>query len=212
MYEVMWKKALVAAGVATGMMATSGTASADVVIKNPNDHPEYRAELEPHGVFILWRRRFGRYSRAGRFGNDFGDPEFGGGFRATIEIGDPLFIPSINNTIGITFGADLASCYDGFFCDVQFFFPVGLQWNFFITDKWSTMFEVGPMPRAFAGSGGTCFDGRGRAFRCGSGDSFAFDFFVDIGGRYHFNDDVALTMKIGYPFTFSIGPSFFVGS
>lgn len=32
-------------------------------------------------------------------------------------------------------------------------------------------------------------------------------FVLYAGGRYHFTDDIALTMRIGYP-TFSLGVSF----
>ena len=36
------------------------------------------------------------------------------------------------------------------------------------------------------------------------------DFTFAAGGRYHFSDKVALTMRVGYPFV-SVGISFFVG-
>lgn len=159
-----------------------------MVIKNPNDHPDYRAELEPHGNLILWHRYYNR--RYARY-RDFGDPEGGAGFRATIEIADPAFIPKLNNTVGITFGIDATSCR---YCrdDVTIWLPVGLQWNFFLTDKWSVFADLGLAPRT---------DGF---------DSIYFDFMAMVGGRYHFNDTVALTMRIGYPFV-SVGASFFVG-
>jgi hypothetical protein len=32
-----------------------------------------------------------------------------------------------------------------------------------------------------------------------------------VGGRYHFNDNVALTLRLGVPFV-TFGVSFFVGS
>jgi hypothetical protein len=32
---------------------------------------------------------------------------------------------------------------------------------------------------------------------------------IMVGGRYHFNDRISLTMRIGYP-AFSIGASFFL--
>jgi hypothetical protein len=166
----------------------SGVAEARTVIKNPNEHPDYRAELEPHGNLILWHRYYHRRYRAY---NDFGDPEGGLGFRATIELGDPAFVPQINNTVGITFGIDVTSCR---YCsdDVTLWFPVGLQWNFFLTDKWSVFADLGVIPRT---------DGVRDLY---------FDFMAHVGGRYHFNDTVALTMRIGQPFI-SVGASFFVG-
>ena len=190
---------LVAAALAIMLssLTYSSGASAQNVIKQPNNHPKYRAELEPHGVFRAWHRRFGRYADApGRRRNGFGDVEFGAGFRASIELGDPAFIPSINNTVGITFGADITNC-NGYCPDPEllFYFPVGMQWNFFFTKHWSVMFEPGLVVIGYS-----LFD------------DAAVDFMVAGGARYHFNDDIALTMKVGYPFTFSIGPSFFVGN
>jgi hypothetical protein len=186
--------------IATGFAATAVVlgltldAEAALVIKQPNAHPVYRAELEPHGNIILWHRYYGygRYYRGRRY-RDFGDPEFGGGFRATIELGDPAFVPSINNTVGITFGIDVMNCL---YCvrNFSFFSPIGLQWNFFLTEKWSVFADLGFLLRT---------------------DGFFYhtypDFFFMAGGRFHFNDDIALTMRVGYPWI-SVGVSFFVGS
>lgn len=165
-------------------------AHAESLIKRPNAHPDYVAELDPHGTLALWRRRFGPY-RSRRY-STFGDPEVGAGFRATIEIMDEGFIPDLNNTVGITFGIDITSCPP---CrkDFTFYTPVGLQWNFFFTEHWSAFGDVGAMLRT---------------------DGFFHevygDFMLMLGGRYHFNDDVALTLRVGYPFI-TFGPSFFVG-
>ena len=165
-------------------------ADAQTVIKSPNDHPDYRAELEPHAVFGLWHRRYyGHYNHT-----PFRDPELGVGFRATIEVADPAFIPKLNNTVGITFGLDISNCQ---FCrgreDFRLYTPIGLQWNFFITRKFSAFADLGFML---------------------STDGFYQhvypDFFGMLGGRYHFNDDVAFTFRIGVPFV-TVGVSFFVG-
>ena len=159
-------------------------------IKNPNDHPDYTVELEPHINSIFYR-----YKYAGYYGRhrSFGDPEFGLGFRATIELGDPAFVPSINNTVGISFGLDFTNCE---FCrrdDFRIWTPVTLQWNFFFSDKWSAFADLGLILRT---------------------EGFYRDIYADpavmIGGRYHFNDDVALTLRIGVPFI-TLGVSFFAG-
>jgi hypothetical protein len=186
------RKTLVTGFLATAaLLALASEAEARPTIKNPNDHPEYRAELEPHLNTILWHGSY--HSRYGKY-RGFGDPEFGGGFRATIEIADPAFIPKINNTVGITFGIDFTNCRycrrDGF----SVWTPVGVQWNFFFTDKFSAFADLGFMLR----SGGFYRD-------------IDPDFFVMVGGRYHFNDKVALTFRLGQPFV-SLGVSFFVGS
>jgi hypothetical protein len=175
---------------ATGAGLLSFAAEAKASIKNPNDHPSYKAELEPHLNAILWRRDYG-YGRSYRY-SGVGDPEFGAGFRATIELGDPAFIPKLNNTVGISFGIDLTNCV---FCryDYSIWTPVTLQWNFFLHKKWSVFADIGGVIRS---------------------DGFYDDIYVDpffmAGGRFHFTDKVSLTMRVGYPFV-SVGVSFFVG-
>lgn len=191
------RKILVSGCLATAALLalslSSTEAEARPTIKSPNDHPEYRAELEPHGNIVLWHPGYVR-TYGGRYYRGF-EPEFGAGFRATIEIADPAFIPKINNTVGITFGIDLTNCR---YCyaakSFAIYNPVGVQWNFWFTDKWSAFAE-----------GGVMLHSAGFYYHVDP------DFFVDIGGRYNFNDKVALTMRIGQPF-FSIGASFFVGS
>jgi hypothetical protein len=168
-------------------------ARADSVIKQPSRHPVYRAELEPHVNILPWHRNYGRYGGY----KGFGDVEFGGGFRASIELADPAFIPKINNTIAITFGVDFTNNNCGYgrcYHDFSFWSPVALQWNFFLTDKWSVFGEAGFMLRSY-----------------GFFNETHGDFTLAAGGRFHFNDKVALTMRIGYPFV-SVGVSFFVGS
>lgn len=180
---------IIAACFALTLAPTS--AHAQSVIKNPNAHPDYRVELEPHGDLIFFR-----YGGAGYEGYSrayFGNPEFGAGFRATIEVGDPAFIPKINNTVGITFGIDLTNCR---FCngdDFRIWNPVGLQWNFWFTDKWSAFADLGFMLR-----------------NNGFYHHVYADFFGMLGGRYMFTDRVGLTMRIGYPFV-SLGVSFMAG-
>ena len=176
-----------------GFLELASEAEAKTVIKNPDEHPDYRAELEPHGTLVLWHRYYNRrYRYYGR--GPFETPEFGAGFRATIEIADPAFIPKINNTVGITFGIDATTCRYCYREDVTLWLPVAMQWNFFLTDKWSVFAELGLVPRID-----------------GFNDVYAYlDPLFELGGRYHFNDTVALTMRIGYPFI-NVGVSFFVG-
>src|SRR5262245_37978222 len=92
--------------VAAAALLGSQQASADsLIITNPHYHPDFRVELEPHGVIVPWGDNFGYYNRYyGRFRGDY-EFEAGIGFRATIKVADPV-IPSLNNTIGVTFGLD----------------------------------------------------------------------------------------------------------
>lgn len=170
------------------IVATAGSASAQSIIKTPDNHPT--AELEPHlnlGVF----HHGGRHGYGGKGG--LGNAEPGAGFRATILVMDPGFIPKINNSAGITFGLDVASCRYGCNDDFAIWTPVGVNWSFYFTRDWSAFAE-----------GGLVFQSDGLYH-----DAYA-DFFGQIGGRYHFSDKAALTMRVGYPFV-SVGVSFFVG-
>ena len=186
------RKLLFSTAFAAGVLVASApeALAADWVIKQPSAHPTYRAELEPHGNLILYRyRNYGRASR--RY---FGDAEGGAGFRASIELADPAFIKKINNTIAISFGLDLTNCRYCRHDQFSIWSPVAMQWNFFLTRKWSVFGEVGAIVRS---------------------DGFYRDLWLDpalwVGGRYHFNDKIALTMRAGVPWL-SIGVSFFVGS
>jgi hypothetical protein len=180
--------ALVGTAVAASALLLSQEASAQLIIKNPSDHPDYRAELEPHGTLVPW----GNYLGHGRYGRFYRGYAFGGGvgFRATIEIVDPV-IPKINNTIGITFGLDFTNCQ---YCyrgeEFSIWTPVGAQWNFFLTRKWSVFADLGLVLHS---------------------DGLYRDVFVDpmfeVGGRYHFRDKITLTMRLGVPFI-TVGVSF----
>ena len=69
--------------------------------------------------------------------------------------------------------------------------PVVMQWNFYLTRKWSVFGEPG------------------LAFYW---DDYAWlraSPVLYLGGRYHFSDRTTLTLRLGYP-TFSLGVSFFL--
>ena len=113
--------------------------------------------------------------------------------RATIKIVDPGFIPKLNNTVGITFGIDATNCQG---CRAGYgwslWTPVGINWSFFITDKFSAFADLG-------------FNLRTEGFY----HHVWPDFMFELGGRYHFNDHVALMFRVGYPFV-TFGPTFFI--
>jgi hypothetical protein len=144
------------------------------LIKYPGDHPAYRFEAEPHGLL--------------GFGGPFdrGRAEIGAGFRGTVVIVDNGFIKSINNSVGIGFGGDL------FFRRATVFIPVVMQWNFWLTTRWSVFGEPG----------------LGFAFNQFRGRDVVHPIFA-AGARFHFTDKIALTMRVGYP-ALSVGVSFFL--
>jgi hypothetical protein len=179
-------------------------ARAQSIIKQPGNHPDYVFEAEPHGII--------GFDPPGR-AHDTG---LGLGFRGTIEIVDNGFISKINNTIGIGFGLDWIHyddddygywcrgrgdrwCGDPFFDDFDvdyFILPILMQWNFWLHEKWSVFGEVG---------GALAFISADDWYDDDDIEFFPFLFFG--GGRFHFTDNVALTMRVGYPY-FSIGVSF----
>jgi hypothetical protein len=166
--------------------ATAGVASAgDNTIRQPGDHPNYIIEMEPH-LILGWYDGFSP-------GYDTG---FGFGGRFTIPIVKNGFIPTINNTVGIGFGADFiyygcgALVCNGHAADLLSF-PVVMQWNFYVAQRWSVFGEPG--------------------FSLNYASALPNTFFpnpvFEVGGRYHFNEHVALTARLGFPY-FSLGVSF----
>jgi len=182
------------------------------IIKRPGDHPNYSVEIEPHllAAFLLTRAGDG----------------VGVGGRFTIPVVKNGFISGINNNVGIGFGVDWAhysGCYYyypfdpvvGYNCANldAFVFPVVMEWNFFLSKHWSVFGEpglaleygtYGGCPGYFVNRNGVVVN-----YVCPNGPNhFTFDPFIFfVGGRYHFSDGVALTMRVGWPY-FSIGVSF----
>src|SRR5580704_5737083 len=90
----------IALALGVGLSVAPSAARADDTIKTPGDHPEYKVEIEPH-VLLGWDSLFP------------GD-SYGLGERFSIPLVDRGFVPSINDTVAITFGADLlhfGGCY-----------------------------------------------------------------------------------------------------
>lgn len=109
---------------------------------------------------------------------------FGPGFRGTFELVDNGFISKINNTVGVGVGAD----WVGVGGDKNaFFVPVVMQWNFWLSRNWSV----------FGEPGGGVYLGDAKGVRPA--------FYA--GGRWHFAEMMALTLRAGYP-GLSVGLSF----
>jgi hypothetical protein len=104
------------------------------------------------------------------------------GFRGTFHITDG-FVKSINDSIGVGVGIDFAPGYGGWFI-----VPVVMQWNFWLSTHWSVFGEPG--------------------IALTNGPASAIDPFIFYaGGRFHFSDRIALTIRLGYP-DVSVGVSF----
>jgi hypothetical protein len=153
------------------------------LIKDPNAHPQYTTELEPHLVLDV-----------------FGDDHVGLGGRATFEIVDPGFVPTINNTVGIGVGADWVHrtdlCHAGICHNYdQLYIPLVMQWNFWFTKQWSAFGEPGLAIR---------FHDHGD-----HDDDTDLEPVFGIGGRLSFTEKAALTLRLGVP-EISLGVSFFL--
>ncbi len=115
----------------------------------------------------------------GGYGLKNGTP--GLGVRGTFILVENGFVPSLNNNVGLGLGID--AFLSGGAVDV----PVVMQWNFFLSTHWSVFGEPGL---------GLEIGGRNVLHPV-----------LAVGGRYHFTEHIALTMRLGYP-TASIGVAF----
>lgn len=192
--------ALLASSCLALLLGVTQRAHAQSSIKVPGQRPAYSFELEPHLLLT-----------------PFEAPDYpsgdgvGLGVRGTIEIAPDGFIPKLNDSVGIGFGADWIH-YAGLggrgYCrhfehtaqgvpvcvetsgqsSNYLYIPVVMQWNFWLHRQWSVFGEPG------------------LALSHTTGDFGVVPVFM-AGGRFHFNDSVALTMRLGYP-SFSLGVSF----
>ena len=201
-------------------LAVSAPAHADTIIRNPHP-PEYHVELEPKlnlNYFLF---------------ENYGGSAIGPGVRASIPLMSPGFIRTINDSIAITFGLDImrysGAGYYGWYgycngnpknCpgwyagyDPSFWalmFPVAMQWNFFLTEKWSVFGEPGVTLRyAFYPDYAWC-NGYDPRFGTCSRDNTSAYFTFYAGARFKFSDTLGLTMRIGHPTALSVGISFFL--
>ncbi|MEI9938905.1 MAG: hypothetical protein WDO69_16935 [Pseudomonadota bacterium] len=187
--------------------SAANRAQAQSSIRVPGQRPADSFELEPHVLLSPFDAP----------DNPSGDG-YGLGLRGTIEILPDGFIPKLNDSVGIGFGLDWIH-YDGLpgrgYCQSfahgpatptypqgvpicvetsthsssYVFVPVVMQWNFWLHRQWSVFGEPGLAVTHRSG-----------------GDLGVVPVFA-AGGRFHFNDSVALTLRLGYP-AFSSGVSF----
>jgi hypothetical protein len=209
----MTKTRQAALSVIVGIVATiAHPASADDTIRRPGDHPKYTVELEPHGI-LGWAAQWAGTG-------------VGIGGRVSINLTHNGFVKSINNSVALGLGLDWVhysatgcvydprfpgNCYGyGYYGNADFLqFPVVMQWNFYVAQRWSVFGEPGIyIYHGFYNSPYYACNGPGLppcAFygsETGVGPAFG------VGGRYYFSDSAALTMRIGYPDLLTVGVSF----
>jgi hypothetical protein len=175
------------------LLAPRPARAADNTISRPGDHPSYSVEIEPH-LLLGW-------------GDTYDSGGFGLGARFSIPVVQNGFVPTINNSVAISFGLDwlhFNGCWYNGNCEANYFdFPVVMQWNFFVAQRWSVFGEPGLL--VYAGSYTSCTL-QANCPHAPGGSGLEPAFF--IGGRYHLSDKMSLTLRIGFP-SFSFGVSFF---
>jgi len=167
--------------------------------------PAYTLELEPHLVAGLANPPGPGVGQGG-----------GGGLRGSIVVSRDGFIPTANDSLAIGFGIDAIHYRGAYGADYfgtcvartpgpagtsvctevdtpggprnYLFVPLVLQWNFWLTDRWSAFVEPGIDLYFTAHHGGITPS-------------------LGIGGRFQLNDVVSLIFRLGWP-TATVGVSF----
>jgi hypothetical protein len=96
------------------------------------------------------------------------------------------FVETINNNVALGLGVDWA--YYGPHSNVLWF-PVVMQWNFFVTDVVTVFGEPGGAIRAVSGT---------------NNNDIRIDGVLQLGAKFMFSRYVGLTLRAGYPY-FSAG-------
>jgi hypothetical protein len=176
-------------------------AGAQSIIKEPGNHPTYAVEIEPHFVF-QWSNRLGA------------DDGFGPGVRVNIPFLHNGPIPRINNNMAIGVGLDVTFgtggrgwCYGaynpnawGTDCHVtEFWLPVTLQWNFFLTKVISVFGEPGFAIAHRSWNGPINCNGNNGPLCDHDYSTNDFEFVFWGGARFMFSDRVGATVRIGTP-------------
>ena len=199
--------AVILCGVLLALVNAPRDAHAQMIIKDPHP-PQYSVELE------------GKLNIDPETLYGYGGTGIGPGVRASIPLVSPGFIPNLNNSIAISFGLDIlrhsgyayygrcdaAGCYrydGGGFWSV--YFPVAMQWNFFLTKQFSVFAEPGLALRHAFINDSYC---DARFYACGSRDDLYLTLFA--GGRFMITDRIAITARVGHPILLSAGISIFL--
>jgi hypothetical protein len=182
-------------------LGVPGVAHAQSIIKQPGNHANYSVEIEPHLAF-QWADRIGYNSG------------FGAGARFNIPFVHNGPISSINNAMGITFGMDLTFgnggpgwCYGAFDrnqwrddCSVtEFWLPVAMQWNFYLTKVISVFGEPGLAIVHRRWSYDPYCAGNNGPYCARSYSTNDVEPIFAAGGRFMFSDKIGATVRIGVP-------------
>jgi hypothetical protein len=167
----MHSRTLTLAVLLAALVMPRAAAADDVIIKNPGQHPRYTLEIEPH-LLVGFGKSLG------------GGTAVGPGVRGTIILVNDGFVSTINNSVGLGVGADLVFAKG----HSALLVPVVMQWNFFISRRWSVFGEPGG------------------AIVLGESVKSKVSPVLAGGARLHFSDTFTLTLRAGYP-ALSVGLS-----
>jgi len=204
-------------GVCAGALAlVAGEPSASAQIKSPGAHPSYGVEVDPH-LILGWADHY--------WGHKNG---WGVGGRFTVPIIEQGPISKINNSMGIGFGVDWVHFSDqcwGYYWHGDYYgpyagedctantlwFPVVLQWNFWLTKVISVFGEPGlsivhrswdwyqpHCPGSLSGWYGWC--------KTHDSETDLEPLVMFGGARFLFSDSAGLTVRLGWPYA-SVGAS-----
>jgi hypothetical protein len=170
------------------LISSPTSAHAENLITQPGAHNNYKWELEPQ---LVLRTHAPYYGYGGRWGyRYYGYAGVGPGVRVNIPFMHNGPIDSINNNIGISFGA--STTFHGPGSEVVVLnLPVAFQWNFYFTDIISVIGETGLNTPMTFWPGGT---------------SFRIEPLIQGGGRFQFSK-VGVVVRVGWPLL-SVGANF----
>jgi len=157
------------------------------------DEPRlYSFEIEPHFSFGAE--------------NVYGSTGYGAGLRLSVPFltGQLGRVP---DNLAITFGGDVLhydNCYFATNCGANYLLlPVAVQWNILVARQFSIFGEGG----AYVYKGWVTSCGPADGPGCTTPSDFGVLPTFAIGGRLHLGDNVALTLRLGYP-TMTLGVAF----
>jgi hypothetical protein len=183
---------VVGVGIGLAALALPSVASAqEATMETLREPTAYPIEVEPHFTFGAE--------------NVYGDTGFGAGLRLGVPVAAG-HLGRLPQNLAISFGGDVVhydNCYYGAYCSANYLMvPVALQWNVAVARPVSLFLEGG----AFMYGGWFTHCAPGDA-GCSPPSDFGLLPTVALGGRVHLGENVALTLRLGYP-TSTLGVSF----
>lgn len=180
-----------AAALCALALASEARADGEVSMQAVHDPTAYVMEIEPHLTFGP--------------DNVYGNSGFGAGVR----LGLPLAVGHLGRlpqNLALNFGGDWIhydNCYYGSFCSANYvLIPATAQWNVAVARPVSLFLEGGVF--LYKGWFDPCNSGD---VGCSEPSDFGLLPTLAVGGRIHVSDDVAVTLRLGYPTT-TLGVSF----